>query len=135
MSSILPSPVAGAALAIAVADDMRDLQVIAREWLAAAGHQVACFSNGAELCRAAAARRFDVVVTDIIMPERDGFEVIAELKRTTPAVRIVAMSGGGNAMWGRDCLRAARQLGADAVLAKPFTRKDLLAAIQTLFSE
>jgi DNA-binding response OmpR family regulator len=62
---------------------------------------------------------FDVVVTDIILPETDGLGFIAELRRLSPDVKVIAISGGGRAVE-YDFLEAARNHGAAATLAKPF---------------
>lgn len=113
-------------LVIAIADDIFEIQQLAREWLATAGHTVTCVANGAELTRFASEHRLDVVITDIMMPERDGLEVIAEIKKTQPQVRIIAMSGGGAVMEATDCLRVAKRLGADGILKKPFNRAQLM---------
>lgn len=118
-----------APLAIAVADDVLEIQELAREWLTSEGHSVVCASTGRQLAQIARAQHFDVVITDILMPDADGLEVIGELKRTDAAVRIVAMSGGGHAMNANDYLRIATRLGADTVLPKPFNRSQLMQAI------
>jgi len=69
----------------------------------------------------------DIVITDILMPDKDGLETIRELRRVFPGVRIVAMSGGGR-MATTNYLDHARLFGAEAMLAKPFALEDLLAA-------
>ena len=76
---------------------------------------------------------FDLVITDILMPDVEGIEIIRELRHDFPEIPIIAMSGGGHSI-GIDVLRSAQQLGACAVLAKPFLRKDLMAAIEQAFS-
>ena len=70
----------------------------------------------------------DVVVTDLCMPGQDGLDLIAELQRHAPRVPIIAVSGGGAG--GGLTLEAARNLGADDVLRKPFGSKDVVAAIR-----
>ncbi len=73
----------------------------------------------------------DVVVTDILMPNKEGMETITELKRNYPSIRIVAISGQN---WSgfSSYLDMASRLGAHAVLSKPFTRKEFLAAVMDL---
>ena len=119
----------GAPLEVAVADDVADIQRLIREWLTHAGHKVTCVDNGHELVKLCTARRFDIVITDVMMPESDGFEVVTALKQTCPDLRIVVISGGGRVMAIGDSLRVATRLGADAVLAKPFSGAQLMATI------
>ena len=71
---------------------------------------------------------FDVVLTDIIMPDVDGIEVIMTMRKRFPDLRIVAMSGGGRTR-NIDFLAAAEKLGASATLKKPFTISALRKAI------
>ena len=89
---------------------------------------VSCAKNGLDASLAITCRRFDVVVTDMLMPERDGFELIAEIKENHPTVKIVAISGGG--LIGQDeSLPTARGFGADVLLRKPFAYHALLSAV------
>jgi CheY-like chemotaxis protein len=85
----------------------------------AKGHSVVSASNGAEGIERFAAASFDVVVTDIIMPDLDGIGMIDEMRRMAPKVKIIAISGGGTAVE-YDFLDAARKHGAMATLEKPF---------------
>ncbi len=71
----------------------------------------------------------DLVITDIVMPEAEGFEVLMTLRQLQPAVKIIAMSGGGRES-PEDYLQAATFMGASKVLAKPFSNEALLAAIK-----
>lgn len=73
----------------------------------------------------------DLVITDIIMPEKDGIEVIWSLKEKYPDVRIIAISGGGR-ISATDHLKIAKKLGADAILTKPFSTDELMETIETL---
>ncbi|HMO44231.1 MAG TPA: response regulator [Phenylobacterium sp.] len=68
-----------------------------------------------------------VVLLDMFMPERDGIEIIQEIRRLQPDLPIVAMSGGWRTMKSAQTLEVARALGADAVLAKPFGTGELAA--------
>lgn len=93
------------------------------------GHRVTAAANGNEASHAVAKDTFDIVITDLIMPEKDGIQVINELRRKYPQVRIIAMSGGGHVP--RDqYLRIAKGLGAHSLLEKPFSNEDLVAAIE-----
>jgi len=72
--------------------------------------------KGLELYRKS---QFDLAITDIIMPEKDGMQVIQEIRASAPRVRIIAISGGGRRVGSTDCLRIALHLGASDTLQKP----------------
>ena len=75
----------------------------------------------------------DIVISDIFMPGKDGFEVIEEIKRGHPAVKIIAITGGGlNLFDAETALTTAKRSGADYALIKPFKRRELLGAIQAV---
>jgi DNA-binding response OmpR family regulator len=95
------------------------------------GHEIDLARNGAEGLERFQAGGHDVVVTDILMPEREGIETIRALRRAAPGLRIVAMSGGGT---GYDVLDIARRLGADRTIAKPFGPQQLMAVIDELLA-
>lgn len=90
------------------------------------GHTVVDASTGGEGCRLAANQHFDFIVVDMLMGDMDGIETIVELRRTAPGCRILAISGGGRIIGASHPLYLARRLGADDVLAKPFTFEGLL---------
>ncbi|MFZ1057324.1 MAG: response regulator [Opitutaceae bacterium] len=121
-------------LAILVADDVEDIRLTCQMLLEEFGHNVVCAPNGSEACRLLREGEFDLVITDVIMPGRDGLELIIQLKREHSPVRILAMSGGGRYTRGTDCLNLARNLGAHAVVMKPFDVKQLLAGIDVALS-
>lgn len=74
---------------------------------------------------------FDLIITDILMPDRDGIEVIRAIKKLSPKVKIIAVSGGGLiAPW--FYLEDAHNLGADEVLFKPFLASQLVDRIEKL---
>ena len=112
-------------------DDNTQLRELLGGALTKMGYEVTSASNGAEAFKAISLNRFDVVLTDMLMPERDGIEVIGELRRKQPDARIVAMSGGGRGS--RDhYLQTAKGLGAHAVLGKPFSMSELTAALDAV---
>lgn len=92
------------------------------------GHSVVTATNGEEGIERYAADKFDVVVTDILMPAMDGLGMIAELKRSDSGARIIAISGGGVAVT-FDFLAAARKYGATAALCKPFPISELYSLV------
>jgi YesN/AraC family two-component response regulator len=82
------------------------------------GHTVVTAANGVEGIKAFSEGHFDLVITDIIMPDKEGIELIMELKRHAPRVKIVAISGGGRT-GNVEFLKMATKLGAIASLKKP----------------
>jgi DNA-binding NtrC family response regulator len=130
------APTGTKTLSIAIADDVEGIRSLLALWLGEMGHAVTCVNSGADLVKLLRTRDFDLVITDIIMPDGDGLEVIVELKRSHPAARILAISGGGNYLRAADCLKVARGIGAHAVLLKPFNRERLVEAVHdALLSE
>ncbi|WP_286829729.1 MULTISPECIES: response regulator [Kordiimonas] len=98
------------------------------------GHFVAVCSNGREGLNIASSRRFDLVITDIIMPEVEGIEVIQKLRQHQPDLRIIAMSGGGR-VGNTDFLEIAKSIGAHEVLYKPVTRTEVMQAIERCMAQ
>ncbi len=74
---------------------------------------------------------YDLVLTDIVMPDNDGLELLIGLRKRPQPPRIIAMSGGGRVS-ARDYLKTARMLGAASVLEKPFSNEVLIRTIQKL---
>lgn len=93
------------------------------------GYQCQCFSSAQEGLTSLDHSAAHLIITDIIMPEMEGIELILNARATFPNLPIIAISGGGRSHR-MDVLHLAQQLGAAAVLPKPFTRVELLAAIE-----
>jgi DNA-binding response OmpR family regulator len=117
---------------VLVVDDDRDLLEAITRVLRGAGYEVRGTQDGRKLGEMIRARKPDLVITDIMMPDRDGVEVITEIKKTTRGIRVLAMSGR-KSLGALDLLGMAKTLGADATLMKPFEGDELLAAIEPLF--
>lgn len=113
-----------------IEDDRPLLLAMARAFTGA-GAQVVLAADGAEGLKRFISTAPDLVVTDIIMPEREGIETILAMKAARPDIPILAVSGGGQ-IAARDFLTLAKDLGADAVLAKPFRAGQLLDAARLL---
>jgi DNA-binding response OmpR family regulator len=114
---------------ILVIDDDSGVRASLREILEERGYEVVLAENGAQGIIAFRQTRPDLVITDIVMPVKEGFQTIQELRRERPEVRIIAISGG--ARLGRhDFLDIARQLGVWDVAAKPFDPDDLVARVE-----
>jgi CheY-like chemotaxis protein len=114
---------------ILVIDDEKLLRQTIRRMLESAGHEVIEAEDGRAGIAAFAKHEVDAVVTDIIMPQKEGIETIREIRAANPTIRIVAISGGGRNQ-NMEFLKLAGKLGATATLAKPFRKEDLLAVVE-----
>jgi CheY-like chemotaxis protein len=117
---------------ILVTDDEPCFLRILDRVLSDAGHQVVLAGTGREAQRQLDCEGdFDLLLTDIFMPEGDGLELIQSVRRSYPALPVIAMSGGG--LNGKlDYLSYAHHFGADALLRKPFSMGKLTAEIGRL---
>ncbi|HPW66935.1 MAG TPA: response regulator [Salinivirgaceae bacterium] len=88
-------------------------------------------ANGIEGIKKIRENDYDVVLTDIIMPEKGGLELIVEIKSESRNIKIIATTGGG-AFTANEYLKTAKELGADAVIAKPFSEIKLVEIIKDL---
>ncbi|MBK9119671.1 MAG: response regulator [Phycisphaerales bacterium] len=116
---------------ILVADDNDEVRKVMRLSLERAGYDVCEAANGLEAMRAVNAIPFDLVITDILMPERDGIETILHLRQKAPQAKILAISGAQDNVF----LASASGLGATRTLTKPFTPTQLLNVVSELLVE
>ena len=119
---------------ILLVDDDDSVRKTLRIALTRMGHEVEDVANGSLAWANFQARPADLVIMDLIMPEKEGLETIRLFKRNGAETKILAISGGGR-MEARDLLVIAEQLGADKALAKPFTNEELAEALKILLPE
>ena len=124
---------------ILVVDDETEVAVVIRRVLERAGYAVTVVNDAAAGLAAVTAQEPDIVITDVIMPQVNGIELIRTLGERHPRVRVIAISGGGSfgplaykpdAISTHAYLAAARAAGALEVLTKPFDLQDLLSAVR-----
>lgn len=116
---------------ILVIDDEEQIREVLRTVLERVGYDVAEAENGAQGIDIYANNEFDLVVTDIIMPEKGGIDTIMDLRRDYPECKIIAISGGG--MCGEvSYLDMAIGVGADRAIGKPFVLDEFLDAVKEL---
>lgn len=113
---------------VLVVDDDPLVLIVATETLMRAGFDVTVAADGNEAVRALEADRFDFLITDILMPEKDGLELIREVRVRWPATPIIAISSGGR-MDAGFYLPLAQTLGVDAILKKPVQPITLLTLV------
>jgi DNA-binding response OmpR family regulator len=119
---------------ILVIDDDIQMRQMLKQTLERAGYEVIDAQDGNEGIRLFHESPTDLVITDLIMPGKDGMETTIELKRDFPDVKIIAISGGSRAMDPRDYLHYATGVGVMKTFTKPFDPKELLEAIHELLS-
>lgn len=116
---------------ILLVDDNELLVTSMSRFLKAGGHEVFSARNGFEANEKMLHETFDVIVTDIVMPDRDGMEMLSELRRNRATARVIAISGDDSAPQFQ-YLKVAEKLGADMTLAKPFTGDMLLNSVDLM---
>ena len=116
---------------ILVIEDDAIVRELLQEILAHAGYEVAEARDGKEGIRLYRNEPADLVITDLIMPEKEGIETIMELRRDFPQVKIIAISGGGHVS-PAGYLEIASRLGVQRTFAKPFLPDEILEAVREL---
>ena len=118
---------------ILVVEDDAALRRLFEQMLLRDGHEVTIAADGAQALKLIEAMSFDVVVTDLIMPEMEGLSLLRELRHLKSPPKIIAMSGGGRGS-ATDYLEIAAMLGAAATLSKPFTHQQLTEAVERVMT-
>jgi CheY-like chemotaxis protein len=116
---------------VLIAEDNADTREALRLSLEIEGYAVRVAANGDEALRLQVTEPADVLVTDLFMPDRDGFETLAAFRKNFPKIKIIAISGDAVRARG-NYLQSARMVGADAALRKPISPPDLLRVIEQL---
>lgn len=114
---------------ILLIDDDEQFRGMLVQMLTADAHQVTIACDGEEGLRLAPQVKPDLIITDILMPRKDGIETILALNEAGSKVPIIAISGGRRAISAEFNLESASLAGVKATLAKPFARAELRAAI------
>ena len=114
---------------ILVIDDEAPMRRFVALALEKQGHAVAEAADGAEALKIMAERPVDLVITDLLMPEMDGVDVLSSIRKGGHTMPVIAMSGGGK-VDSKSYLEVARALGAFATIAKPFELEHLLATVR-----
>ena len=112
---------------IFLVEDDAQLRAMLKEFLTGSGYDVSEFKDGRGVAEMYQQQLPDLVITDLLMPEKEGLELILDLRRIDRNVKCIAMSGRGP---GDIYLQTARKLGAAQILSKPFTQEEFLAAVR-----
>ena len=119
---------------VLIADDDPTLRAIGAELLSGEGYRVLEAEDGDEALRIVEAEAVDLIVLDMLMPNKDGIETIIELKRRQSGVRILAISSGGS-MDVDSLLKPALAYGADRVMSKPLRISTFATTIAEMLAE
>lgn len=116
---------------IIIIEDDQVIRESLKEILEMNSFEVIATDTGIDLMKKITEFRPDILITDIIMPDKDGIEIIIEAKKTLPDIKLIAISGGGR-IDSESYLNTAKYLGADSTLKKPFTHEQLISVIKNL---
>jgi DNA-binding NtrC family response regulator len=119
---------------ILVIDDEDGLRRIVSRALQDAGHEVMEASEGKAALQLHLASQAHLVITDLFMSEMDGMEILMALRKLTPGLKIIAISGGGHLDRPEEALKTAQALGAYAAFDKSFDLRGLLATVEEAFA-
>jgi len=119
---------------ILVIDDEPSILLMIKKMLEKAGHEVEMALNGKEGMQIFEKNKADLLITDIIMPEKEGLETIVEMRKKYPDLKIIAISGGGR-ISADGYLPGAKLLGANMVFQKPLIQKEFLEAVSFLLKD
>jgi DNA-binding response OmpR family regulator len=115
---------------LAIDDDFK-IRELLKECLERADYEVLVASDGKSALKLHAADPVDLIITDILMPEMDGLQTIMELRRRFPAVKVIAVSGGGR-IGANEYLKIAKSMGVARTFSKPFELRELLTAVREI---
>lgn len=118
---------------ILIIDDEEMVRLTLRETLELAGHTVREATDGALGLQALAEQTPDLVISDLIMPNKEGVETIAEIRQAHPRLPIIAISGGGR-IGATDFLEVAKNVGANRTISKPFDPDDLVEIVDAVIA-
>jgi DNA-binding NtrC family response regulator len=111
---------------VLVVDDERLMRRLVRQILIREGYTVVTSPDAAEAIRKLAKSRFDIVITDLRMPDTDGFKLIKDLKSRYPSLSIIVMTGFGDV----DTADEVRRHGADEYVTKPFNEREIQVIVE-----
>lgn len=118
---------------ILLVDDDEQFRAMVRAVLTRAGYEVRIACDGVEAGDSYRRRPTDLILTDLIMPGKEGLEMIREFRKDHPEAKIIAMSGGGR-RGNINCLEVAKAFGAKRVLDKPFSHQEVLDAVSDVLA-
>lgn len=120
---------------ILLVEDDTLVQSMLKQMLEREGHAVVAVNDGSAAIKTLEREEIDLVVTDLIMPEMEGIELIRSLRKQESRPKIIAISGGSALLSPVAQLKSARFLGADLTFTKPIDREEFIGAVRELVSQ
>lgn len=120
---------------ILLVDDEAALIRVLKNELEEEGFKVVTANNGKQAMFILKAQEINLVLTDIVMPDMEGLELINRVSKNWPEIKIIAMSGGGRTLDQGKCLQYAKEAGAHHTFTKPFDSDDLTLEIKKMTSD
>ncbi len=117
---------------ILVMEDVEQMRTLFEDILETTGHSIRLAKDGIEGMNLFYEEKPDLVITDIFMPEKDGLEIVREIRGKHPDIPIVAVSAGAEFCAREDYLNIVKQFGAVETLSKPFRPNELLDIVHSL---
>lgn len=119
---------------ILVIDDDEQIRELINIMLEGEGHSVVLAEDGMVGLKKLEEAEFDLIITDIIMPNQEGIETIVQIKSKNPRTKILAISGGGR-VGSTNYLTLAENFGVDSTMSKPFYHKDFVSCVRELLEQ
>jgi DNA-binding response OmpR family regulator len=116
---------------ILLVEDDPMMNLLISTTLAQGGYKAMCVFNGEDAVKKVKQNKFDIIITDLLMPGKEGMEVIQEAKEHDPTIKIIAISGGGR-VGHTSFLELARAHGADVGIDKPCSPADILMTVEEM---
>ncbi len=120
---------------ILIVDDEQPIRQILLDALEIDKHEICEAGSGQEAMALVQEQVFDLLITDLVMPEKNGIDLIMEIKDKYPQMRIIAISGGGGITGRFDYLPIARLIGAGSILRKPFRLPEIRSMVRQVLAE
>ncbi len=119
---------------VLVIDDEKSMRTLLQDALESQSYDVEAVSNFEFAKKILEDQKVDLLITDIFMPETDGFEIIESLRTNFPSIKLIAMTGGGLFEAKDIVVKLVKEQGVDACLLKPFTVDEFLEVVQKVVS-
>lgn len=119
---------------ILVVDDEAPVRNLLSDVLEKEGYSVFTAENGTEASTIYGSNDIDLIITDLVMPEKGGIDLIMELKKKDPNIKVIAISGGGGITGRFDYLPIAKLVGATEIIAKPFQVTDIRSQVARILA-